>query len=156
MKWFLIFLSIASGIIGCGQGIENIFISDKLTVIVQELEKETEINIKCSIVLADKLPDINDITGEIGYSFGSVNLILLKDTKINDPDFSNAQKKALIMHEIGHCQFGLDHNNDAETNGRPISIMHQGISNYVYTDTSWEENRDYWLQDIYKINEMKD
>ncbi len=66
------------------------------------------------------------------------------------------QKQILILHEIGHCSFDLDHEHSniidlGETFTCPQFIMQEHAFNWNIADTCYENNMDFYIDQIRNI-----
>lgn len=59
------------------------------------------------------------------YKVTSLNVVYI-NKKIWET-LSQAQKKLTLLHELGHCDKDLEHNNSLQKDGCPVSIMHSKL-----------------------------
>ncbi|MEO1434246.1 MAG: hypothetical protein AAFV80_01835 [Bacteroidota bacterium] len=65
------------------------------------------------------------VAGQCAYSSAAPNLVTVDATFWNE---TNALfREFIIYHELGHCVLDRDHREDADVNGRCISIMRSGL-----------------------------
>lgn len=69
-------------------------------------------------------------TGVLGqcrtYSDGSKELVVDDQFWVNASDI---EKEKVVFHELGHCALGLEHNDEADAQGRCLSLMTAGTGN---------------------------
>lgn len=67
---------------------------------------------------------------------------------------TNHQREWLLLHEIGHCSYGLDHDKRRREDDAPLSIMHpEGISGrYVST----QDEMEYYYDVAQRVFDGKD
>lgn len=72
------------------------------------------------------------------YSDGSRSVVFAETTMNN----STITLEGVMLHELGHCAFNLDHN-DEITNRMPKSIMHTYFNSYY-----WEKYQSYYYDEL--------
>lgn len=66
---------------------------------------------------------------------------------LNFPENRDRVFMPLVWHELGHCEFGLEHDNSRLEGGMPKSWMSNGQtenSKYMY----WDTHREYYKQEL--------
>jgi hypothetical protein len=131
----------------CGQSPEEQVISGDLVPYVEGFKAETGIEFhNTDIFLADipldqSDPDFPIINGKCYQGIG-VNIVL-----INSNVFGETQKgirTALLAHELGHCLFGIPHNETLQTDGCPVSVMHP----HLLSSECWELHKSEYYQEL--------
>lgn len=59
------------------------------------------------------------------YKVSSLNVVYINKKIWNT--LSQAQKKLTLLHELGHCDKNLEHDNSLQKDGCPVSIMHSKL-----------------------------
>lgn len=72
-----------------------------------------------------------------------------RKTVVIDPQFwldsDQDGREQLLMHELGHCAKGLEHNNALLSDGCPVSIMYM----YVFgQDNCYKLNKQYYFNEL--------
>jgi hypothetical protein len=88
----------------------------------------------------------------------AVGVCDMSDNEIKiDPEYwynaDDYEKEELIYHELGHCVFNLEHNEDlVQMPNMPVGAMMPVSIMYPYTldSTLYAENRDYYLAELKK------
>jgi hypothetical protein len=140
----LIFVSLL--LVGCGRvGFkykDSPFIEPELNVYVYEFEETYNAQVPFDVVIED-IEDPN-VAGRCIISNKTYKAII-------DKDFFETNKKnywsihQVVFHELGHCYFFLDHNNNLNNDTYPVSIMY----GYVFGYTSYyKDNIDYYKNSL--------
>ncbi|MEL7121054.1 MAG: putative metallopeptidase [Bacteroidota bacterium] len=71
--------------------------------------------------------DDDGVAGQCTYRSHAPNSVLI------DQEFwdvaSDLAKEYVVFHELGHCQLGREHREDAHANGTCVSMMRSGLGN---------------------------
>lgn len=79
--------------------------------------------------------------GMVGWCDRAANKVLI--SAVHWMSMSDTEHQLLILHEVGHCQFKLDHDNEMLLN-RPKSIMYWKLMRAV----DFLNNKDYYLNEL--------
>jgi len=116
------------------------FIEYELQDYVEEFESVYNTSIGVSVEFAE----INDgnVIGRCYYGKDYRVVIDIEFFENNKHNYYAIHQ--LIFHELGHCHFGLAHNNNKE-NTKPVSIMNSYAFGY---DPYYELNLDYYMDSL--------
>lgn len=104
--------------------------------IITDIKDKYGIEINSGVFLGRSPSDRNQALVEVAHCFKGSNIVAV-DKDMWKPK-STRQKEMLLIHEAGHCMYGLGHNEEL-VNGKPVSIMHSMISTFDITDEEMEE-----------------
>ncbi len=151
MKNIVFILSIFTLSIGCNNDIEGPYIDEDLVPYVDEFIEEAAarglIIDKDSLdlqIFLTNIPNAN-IQGQCVREPGEINLIQIDKNFFRAID--DLRKEFLVFHELGHCVLNRLHEDDSDTNGNCISIMHSGGASC--NDTYSLETRSDFLDELF-------
>jgi len=122
----LLFFSIIF-IVGCAPGFEpGVFAIDKrFSTQVSRFEQMYDIDVTVSVQMAKLAPPQLGVCYYAGRNNSTVNLVQIDEEYWDRA--TDIEKEFLIYHELGHCVFGLKHNDAygkvGNYNSAPLSIM---------------------------------
>lgn len=105
-------------------------LNSAIRVAKEELDHDfdTEIYLSNRLPNAPKLEDVDTV--RVAACYSDMNVAFIKHDHWKK--MNRAQKLTVILHEAGHCEFGMEHD---DSKG---SIMHPASSKYITTDKELE------------------
>jgi len=141
VKILIVALSFFS-LIGCGT--LEIYVDPRLQEYVTEFEDRYGLFNTTNIY-------IEELTGEYEIYAGlciknqGQNEIIIDETFYYRWANEYYAIQQVVVHELGHCELYLLHNDELFPNGMPKSIMYKGAFGYM---TYYKENNEYYLREL--------
>jgi len=157
MKNLILILTI-SILTSCGQGINvEKGIDSELLSYVEYAEDMLDVRVEYAVRFAKEGElDSEKTAGVCKSTKGVSTKVLINKTFWEESN--EARRELLVLHEIGHCSLDLDHTHEAgddyvtlnfdDVGGCPESIMTPFISNNYQAEKCFEDNKDFYLDEI--------
>lgn len=135
-------------IISCGHIINDLIYkkgSPRITrttdIVFQKYLDQLPLSSHTPIVFEDKTNNIAGTCTSWSDGYSEIQIDRTYWNKIND-----MLRLELLAHEIGHCDYGLMHNDNLKPNGCPVSVMYSTNFNEINGVNCFENDFNYYME----------
>lgn len=135
--------TLAAALAGCAGSMR--YVDPELHPYVYQIETEYGVQFNGKVVYANIMPKAAGIC-KVWYDYSKMTYIRLIEIDRNYfNQLTSIGKEQLMLHELGHCMLGLQHNNNLKEDGCPESAMYYSAFGHTHC---YVNQRSYYIEEV--------